>query len=905
MLAFLTLAPFAAAALAALASRMDRRAPGFVMLASSLLVFVALLAQAPGVVDDGPTEWVASWVPALDWTLALRLDGLSLLFALLITGIGTLIAWYGTGYFGADERNGRFFTTLLVFQGGMLVAVLADDFALLFVGWEITSISSFALIGFSHDRIEARQAAQHALLITSSGGLAMLGGLILLGVLADTWRISELTREGVLGLDPTLATVAFFLVAAGAFTKSAQFPFHGWLPGAMAAPTPVSAYLHSATMVKLGVYLVARMQPSLGGLDAWGIVLPVVGGFTMVLAGFLAIREVDLKRVLAYSTVSALGSMVMLAGIGTSDALKALVVTVLAHACYKAALFMTAGTIDHEAGTRDRLALGGLRRSMPLLAGSAGLAAFSMAGLPPAMGFLQKETALAASFEEPQVWLLVGGTAVFGALALVAGVMAGVVPFLGRETETPKHAHEGPPSLWVPVGVLGVLGIALGIAVTGPLAPFLGSVVSATYGQPYEVHLALWEGLNEVLLVSIAAITAGLVIVRFHRRLPGIPWLPVNSTDAMQGVLDGMTRTADRIESFAQPGSLPLYLAIAISAAAVPLFILAAVGGPLDGATVDADPLTVAIAGVIGLSALAAARSSTRLRSVAALGATGFGMTLLFLRFGGPDLAMTQALVETLTVVLFVFAFRFLPTTQARRQDAHDRRHRFGGIAIALVAGLAMTGVTMLLVTHDRDSHLREYFEIASYPEAHGSNVVNTILVDFRALDTLGEITVLAVAATGIVALLRITGREATSARGPSSSLVLRTAARGLLPLMAVFSIFLFFRGHNEPGGGFVAGLVAAAGVTLYAIAYDVRIARRLLRATPRSLIAAGLLVAIGSEAFATLSGQAPLTGQWTEVTLPGGELIAVGTPLFFDLGVFLVVLGVASALATALLEER
>ncbi|MDA1010205.1 MAG: proton-conducting transporter membrane subunit, partial [Chloroflexi bacterium] len=723
---------------------------------------------------------------------------------------------------------------------------------------------------------------------------------ILLGVATETWRISELTREQVLAIDPTVAAPMLALILFGALAKSAQFPFHGWLPGAMTAPTPVSAYLHSATMVKLGVYLIARMHPSLGGLEAWGIVLPLVGGFTMVLGAVLAVRERDLKLLLAYSTVSALGWMVMLVGFGTPDAMKALAVTVLAHAGYKAALFMTAGTIDHEAGSRDRLALSGLRPAMPLLAISSMVAAISMAGLPPALGFLSKETSILGAFGEDMGWLLAASLGVMGALSLVAAWAAGVAPFIGKPTETPKHAHEGPLPLWAPVALLGAFGLAAGLLGPAVLQPFLSSVVAAAYGSPYEVHLTFWAGFDRVLAVSVVAIAVGAVLVRFHATMPGIPWLPVRSTTVTQGALDGLTTLAGRVERLAQHGSLPLYVATAMVVAVVPLLAVTASAGPLKGVVFDVDPFVVAMGSVVGIGAFAAARSRTQIRSVAALGAAGFGTTLIFLYFGAPDVAMTQALVETLTVILFIFAFRFLPITR----PPDDRQRRYSAMAIAAVAGFAMAGLTFLLAGSDRPTHLREYFEANSYPAALGTNVVNTILVDFRALDTFGEISVLAVAALGILALLRLTGRSSTRVERTDEPRVLRTAARGIIPLLIVFAFFLFLRGHDQPGGGFVAGLVAAAGVALYAMAYDARTARRLLRVPPRGLIAAGLLVALGAAAYGTW--QTPLlTGNWWFIPLPGNGELKVGTPLFFDFGVFLVVLGVASALATALLEEQ
>ncbi len=905
VLPLVVLAPFLAAlavpALQAAGVR-SRRLPGVLMLALSAASFGWLLAQWPGLVDGEPVEWSRRWVGDLGWSVALRLDGLSHLFAMLITGVGALIAWYALGYLGDNERNARFFFSLLAFQGGMLLAVTADDLVLLYIGWEATSIASFALIGYSHESAEARRSAQHALLVTAAGGLAMLGGLVLLTVTVGATRISELTAEGVLSADPVLAGSALVLIALGALTKSAQFPFHGWLPGAMAAPTPVSAYLHSATMVKLGVYLVARLQPALGGLALWGLIFPIAGGVTMVLGAVLAVRERDLKRVLAYSTVSALGSMVMLAGIGTGAAMKALVVTVLAHACYKAALFMVAGTIDHETGTRDRLALGGLRRSMPLLAGAGIVAAISMAGLPPAFGFLSKETMLVAGFDEPRGWLVVGAVGVMGVLSIVVGWAAGVAPFLGATTETPKHPHEGPPSLWGPPVLLAVAGVAIGLAGPGIVGPALEPAVAAAAGREYAVHLAFWEGWNRVIVASIVVILGGAALTVAHRRYPSLPWVPVRSDVVMDAFMAGLTATATRVTHLTQHGNIPLYVATALALGSVPIAVLGIAAAPLEGLEPAWDPLVLTAALVVVVGALAAANSRTRFRSIAALGAVGFGITLLFFMFGAPDLAMTQVLVETLTVILFIFAFRFLPVAPPRVPRATQAT----AVVIAVITGIGMTALTLAAVTSGHDNHLRGFFEEASVPVAHGRNVVNTILVDFRAMDTLGEITVLAAAAIGILALLRLTARgDGPPMNEVVMSGVLRSAVRGLLPLLVVLAFFLFLRGHNDPGGGFIAGLVAAAAVALYALAFDVAAARDALRMHPQAFIGAGLAVALLAAGLGAIDGSVPLTGQWIEVTVPYTGAIKVGTPLLFDLGVFLVVVGVASTLATALLEER
>ncbi|MDP2327501.1 MAG: proton-conducting transporter membrane subunit [Dehalococcoidia bacterium] len=900
MLALIVCVPLlAAAAIPALAG--VRRAPALTMLGVSAAAFAWLASRVPGVMDGRVPVWSADWIPALGWEVALRADGLGLLFALLITGIGALIAWYSLGYFGAEARLARLFTPLLLFQAGMLIAVLADDIVLLFVGWEITSVASFLLIGYAHDRADAREAARQALVITGGGGLAMLGGLILLASLTGETRLSALSAEAVAAADGGLVTVATVLVLLGALTKSAQFPFHGWLPGAMAAPTPISAYLHSATMVKLGVYLLARLHPALGDVAAWGLVLPVAGGVTLLLGAVLAVRETDLKRVLAYSTVSALGSMVLLAGVGTSAAMKALVVTIVAHACYKAALFMVAGAIDHETGTRDRLRLGGLFSTMPRLGVAAGLAAFSMAGLPPAIGFLAKETALAAGFADGGSWLLVAVVTTAGALTLVAAFAAGVAPFTGTRQETLKSPHEGSLSLWGPPALLAVAGLAAGPLATGWLGDALQPAVSAAYGAPVQVSLHLWAGLDRVLAMSLVAIGAGAILATRHRAAVRVPWLPLRSERLTGAALDGLARGAARLTAVVQHDSLPGHIATTMLLVSVPMAVLGIAAVADADLAVRADPPALAGAALIAAGAIAAATSTSRLRAVAALGATGFGMTWTFMRFGAPDLAMTQILVETLTVILFIFAFRFLPVRPPEPRTAWRR----ASIAVAGVGAVGMTAISLAAGSTPAPPVLREFFEAAAVPEAKGRNVVNTILVDFRALDTMGEITVLAVAALGILALLKMAGRPVESSwDATSSGRVLRSAVQATFPVLILFALFLFWRGHDAPGGGFVAGLVAAAAIALYALAYDAPTARRLLRVSPATLIGGGLLVALAAAVASVLTGEPAFTALWGYATI-GSTEVKLGTPLLFDLGVLLVVLGVASALATALLEER
>ena len=722
--------------------------------------FAALAVLLPAVADGETLEATREWIPALGIDVAIRIDGLSLLFALLITGIGALVVVYASAYLPADAPRSRFFTFLFLFMGAMLGLVLADDLITLFVFWELTSVTSFVLIGFEYQRAEARRAAQQALLITGTGGLALLAGLILLAVVTDETSLSALAAPGLIEASDPLVVAAFLLVAAGALTKSAQMPFHFWLPGAMAAPTPVSAYLHSATMVKAGVYLLARLHPALSEVALWTPLLATVGGVTMLAAALLALRESDLKRVLAYSTISALGTLVLLIGLGNGAALKAAIVFLVAHALYKAALFMVAGAIDHETGTRDLRSLSGLRGVMPLTAAAAALAALSKAGLPPALGFLGKETIFAATVDDPAAILLGALLLATFVLSFALAVFTGVRPFLGARRPTPRPAHEAPPALWAPPLLLGALGLGIGVGAPWLAEPFFRPPIEAAAGEAVSVKLTFWPGVGSVLGLSIAAIGTGtaaaLALDPLRRAVGAVPLAQASRTyDATIAGINACARLQTRV---LQSGQLSRYVSVVlvtlVALIAVPLVGREATTWP-DG-WADARFIELAVAALVAVAAVAAALSPSRLRAVLALGITGYGVAILFVLFGAPDLAMTQVLVETLTVILFVAVFRHLPITAPDT----GRLSRLGDAALAVAVGVTMTALSWAVLAARGDRPLTEFFLEASKPLAQGRNVVNTILVDFRALDTLGEIAVLAIAAIGVIALLRLRPHE-------------------------------------------------------------------------------------------------------------------------------------------------
>jgi len=712
-----------------------------------------------------------SWVPSLGIDWAFRMDGLANLFVLLIAGIGTVIVVYASGYLHNHPRLGRFYAFLFVFMAAMLGVATADDLFLLFVFWEFTTISSFLLIGFDHEREGARGAALQSLLVTAAGGLSLLAGLVLLASAAETTSISELVQRGDVIRAHSHYPWILGLVLAGAFTKSAQVPFHFWLPGAMQAPTPVSAYLHSSTMVKAGVFLLARFSPALGGTDRWLAVLGCVGTVSMLTGAILALGQDDLKRVLAYSTISVLGLLTLLLGLGTPIAARAFAVTLLAHALYKGTLFLVAGNVDHATGTRSLERLRGLRSAMPWTASAALVAGISMAGGPPLFGFLAKETTYEAVLEAPE-WAWFFGTAtILTAVCLVfAALRAGLQPFAGSRGEIARIPHDPAPAMRLGPTVLALAGLLAGILV-GPAERVIISPAAVAINQAQApTGLALWHGFTPILALSVATLVTGLALYRARLRiLAGAAALhrmarfgPTRAWDAGWRLLLGVAAWQTRL---LQNGSLRRYLAVTLATAiAAALWGLTAVGGLHSLAEGPALSGVGAAAGllIVGGSILVL-RAATPLVAVTALGAVGFGVSLLFLVYSAPDLALTQLVVEVLTVVLLVFVLRRLP----RPIGSRGSKHTAGAIAIATIGGATMAALTLVAFQVQLAKPISDFFNEQSVPLAHGRNIVNVILVDFRALDTLGEVTVLTVAALGVLALLGRRKADASPGASP------------------------------------------------------------------------------------------------------------------------------------------
>lgn len=740
--------------------RFFRSATAWILALAPLGIVFYLASVYPQITGGNNLLTNFPWVPYLGVELSFFLDGLSLLFGLLIAGIGALILIYAGGYLKGHPEQGSFFSYLLLFMAAMLGVVWADNVLTLFVFWELTSISSYLLIGFDHKLKAARDGALQALLVTGLGGLALLAGLVLMGQVGGSWDLHVLLTRGELFKTHPYYLGILILILAGAFTKSAQFPFHFWLPNAMEAPTPVSAYLHSATMVQAGVYLLARLNPALGGTEIWQTLLVLFGGVTMVVGAYLALQNTDLKRILAYSTVSALGIMVFLIGSGVKEFAAAAVVFIFAHALYKGALFMMAGAVDHESGSRDVLKLGGLARKMPLTAVAGLIAALSMAGVPPLLGFLAKEHFYATAQVlnvAPQLWTtLCVVSSVF--LVMVAGMVA-LEPFYGTLKDTPKKPHEAPLSLWLGPMLLALASLGFGLFSLWIGRTLLGSAATAVVGSPVSLKLSLWHGWD--LTVTLSALTLGFGVLLYLLRSPLRSLLrPLQVLNRLgpeqwyQGSLVALRAIARGQTRFWQSGNLRYYtlmvLITALGLVGWTLFDQYSWKFPKLGGRIY--PYEIMMATLVVLAALMATFSKSRLGALTGLGVVGFGIAIAFILYGAPDLAMTQILVETLVVILLVAGFHHMPGFAFLSK----KRHLVFDAIIALSFGALMTMVLLAAIQVHAPPTVSEFYAKESVPLAHGHNIVNVILVDFRALDTLGEITVLALAGLGVFAMLKL-----------------------------------------------------------------------------------------------------------------------------------------------------
>ncbi|GLI98973.1 monovalent cation/H+ antiporter subunit A [Sphingobium sp. BS19] len=907
----LVLLPFVAAVLLALCARASRGVHMAIAIGASGLGLALLLLAAPNVLAGTPLVNRLSWIPALGLDFSLWLDPLGLLFAGLIVGIGLLVVIYAQGYLSKTESTGRFLSFLMLFQGAMIGIALSNNLLLLLIFWELTSLSSFLLIGFWSDRADARQGARMALTVTGGGGLALIAGLLLLGQAAGSYELATILERGAAVQASPLYPVILLLVLLGAFTKSAQFPFHFWLPHAMAAPTPVSAYLHSATMVKAGIFLLARLWPVLAESDWWFYFVASTGLVTMVFGAGVALFRDDLKAILAYSTISQLGLIVMLLGFGTAAAAAAAIFHILNHAAFKAALFMNAGIIDHETGTRDINRLGGLARLMPITATFGTIAVAAMAGLPPLGGFISKEMMLEESTSTVflgQAWLvpvvaMIGATlSVAYSLRYAAGLFFGP-----QHTGDVVRPHEpgaamlGPPLLLVLLAV--VFGV-LPMIVAGPLVAAATGAV--TGGPPPELDLALWHGVNLALAMSLGAVGIGVLLLsRQARRAASISrYGMLDAKQMFDTTMESLVGATRRASLAVHAGSLQRYL-FALFAVVIAMGIdgVLTPGGLPAGArpTLPASPAAiVAWFALVAATVAVVIAQRQRFRALVFISVIGLVMALAFIHLSAPDLALTQIAVEVVTILLMLLALHLLPKTPPTLSSLR-RRIRDAMIGTGLGIGTGWAAWTMM--TRNARDTVSSYHWANSYSGGGGTNVVNVILVDFRAFDTLGEIIVLGIAGLAIFALLepaargvagrRLRGWREDMPHSPERHpMMFVMAARLLLPLVLLVGIYIFLRGHNQPGGGFIAALVFSIAILLQYLAsgFDWTDERR--RIGEHRLIATGVLIATATGLGSLAFGAPLLTSSFGYFNLPLIGEFELATAMLFDTGVACVVVG-------------
>jgi len=899
------LLPFAGAPLVAWLSRRGRGAAAWTAGAVAALALLLLLPAMLSVFAGDTVIVRLPWIPASGLDLAFRLDGLGLLFALMILGIGLLVILYAHYYLSAQDSLGRLYAYLLLFMGSMLGVVMSENLIQLLIFWELTSLSSFLLIAYWRKREAARRGARMALAITGAGGLALLGGFVLLGEIVGSYELSVVLASGDLIRAHPLYGATLALILLGAFTKSAQFPFHFWLPHAMAAPTPVSAYLHSATMVKAGVFLLARLFPALSGTPEWTFWVGGAGLATLIVGAVIALFKHDLKGLLAYSTISHLGLVTALFGIGTPLAAVAGVFHIINHATFKAGLFMAAGIIDHECGTRDMRRINGLWKYMPHTAVLAMVAAAAMAGVPLFNGFLSKEMFFAEAVSA-------GGQLRFGWFLPAAVTFAGIfavayslrfihdVFFNGEPIDLPRTPHEPPRWMKVPVEILVAICLLVGILPALTVEPLLAVAAGAVLQGPLPEHdLAIWHGVSPALWMSVVALVGGVLVYLGRRPLYALHDRLAGRLDARviyEHLLEGALDFARRLVAATDTGSLQrqagvLILAVLALGATGMLGADAALTGSRPVQPVDGVSL-LAAAALVAATLATTLLHRRRFVALIVVGAVGLIVALAFVKFSAPDLALTQLSVEVVTIVLLLLALYFLP----QEGPVESRRWRDG--AIALLAGGGAAALAWAVLTRPTNS-IAGWFLDNSVPGGGGTNVVNVILVDFRGFDTFGEITVLAIAALGIYALLenlRLPGPARDGAGRPWDTdihpPILATFARLLLPLALLVSVFIFLRGHNLPGGGFIAGLITAIALIMQYLANGAAWTQARLPARTHPWIAAGLVVAFATGLASWLLGRPFLTSAFGHPTLPLLGELPLASAMAFDLGVYLVVVG-------------
>ncbi|HLU60943.1 MAG TPA: monovalent cation/H+ antiporter subunit A [Gammaproteobacteria bacterium] len=908
-----------------------------------------VLSLFPQVQNGGVITETIQWIPSLGLDLVFRIDGFAWMFGVLVTVIGALVCLYARYYMSPEDPVARFYAYFLAFMGAMLGVVFSGNLIQLVIFWELTSLISFLLIGYWYHRKDAQRGARMSLAVTGAGGLALLGGVIVLGHIVGSYELEAVLASGDLVREHALYPVALLLVLAGALTKSAQFPFHFWLPRAMAAPTPVSAYLHSATMVKAGVFLLGRLWPVMANTELWFWLVSTAGMTTLLIGAYIAMFQHDLKRVLAYSTVSHLGLITLLFGLNSQFAAVAGVFHIMNHATFKASLFMAAGVVDHETGTRDVRRLNGLFRFMPHTATLALVASAAMAGVPLLNGFLSKEmffaeTVFMSSYPWVEIALPVLATlaAIF---AVVYSLRFGYDIFFGPpSTDLPRQPQEAPRWMRIPIEFLVIVCLIVGIVPGISIGPSLAAAaLPVVGGELPEYSLVVWHGFTPPLIMSLVAIVGGVIgyfwLGKYQARgefqNPVLVWR-LNGRRLFERTLINATRLSRRALRLVSTRRLQPQM-FAIVLVTVLLAALATSGAPFEWGDREQLPPSTAflmfwIIGMVCAIGAGVMAKFHRLVAITLMGGAGLVTALTFARFSAPDLALTQLVVEVVTTILLLLGLRWLPKrlkSAAFPTRPRDRFRRGRDLVLAVLAGGGLSALSYAMLTRPAPYSISPFFLDHALPQGGGSNVINVILVDFRSFDTLGEITVLGAVALTIFALLRRFRPAAESIEPPKQQRYLapdvvtdlvkpRTAeeagrgymlvpsviARLLLPFAFLVAAHYFMRGHNEPGGGFVAGLIVAIAFLAQYIVSGTRWVEGRARLHPPRWIAVGLLLAVLTGLGAIAFGYPFLTTHTAHATLPLIGEVHLPSALFFDLGVFAVVVGATLLILIALAHQ-
>lgn len=912
--------PYLGAVIAALLPRTARQYESYVAAGAALLALLAIWLAYPEIARGGVARASFPWVPALGLEFSLRMDGFASVFAVMVAGIGFLVVLYARYYMSADDPIPRFFALLLAFMGSMMGLVLSGNLIQLVFFWELTSLFSFLLIGYWQHQPSARDGARMALTVTATGGLALFAGVLLLGHIVGSYDLDRVLASGDLVRGDPLYLSTLVLILIGALTKSAQFPFQFWLPHAMAAPTPVSAYLHSATLVKAGIFLMTRLWPVLAGTDAWFYILAPVGMITLLIGAYVAIFKHDMKALLAYSTISHLGLITLLLSLNSELALVAAVFHTMNHATFKASLFMAAGIIDHETGTRDIRRLSGLNQTMPFTARLALVAAAAMAGVPLLNGFISKEMfftealMVSAAPMTMQILLPVVAT-ISGAFAVTYSLRFIHGAFFGPVTDDlPRRPHEPPQFMRVPVEVLVFACMVVGILPAATIGPFLDVAVISLLGErtpPYS--LAVWHGVNLPLVMSFVALAGGVILYRLlYRHLSsGVEGAPLlRGLDGRRMFDQSMVflswNLSRRLERLLGTERLQMQLRLIICMAFFAALVAVLPYGlrPGDVMMTPVDPVIAIIWTVGSFCALGAAYQAKyhRLAALILLGGAGLSTALTFVWFSAPDLALTQLSVEVVTSVLLLLGLRWLPRRIELRgaTDVVARLRRSRDLLIAIAAGLGLTALSYATMTRVSPEGISSHFLELAYSEGGGTNVVNVILVDFRGFDTLGEIAVLAAVALTVFALLRrfrpakesIGVPDQQQGDGEAWLRIPGTIMQLLFPVIGVVALYLLLRGHDQPGGGFVAGLTLSIAIIVQYMAGGTRWVEDNLRVHPLRWMSVGLLLATGTGVGAMVVGYPFLTSYFAYADLGLLGRMPVASALLFDLGVVALVFG-------------